>query len=288
MNPISWSIDEQTIVRTLTLDDAEVIFRAIDANRDRLRPYMPGSGRPARRTTCARSSSDRSRRPTDEDANGIWVAEEFAGIVGLRSIRRTNTGEIGYWNVRSFEGRGLITRACRRFFDYGFRERMLHRIEIRAAADNLRSRAVAERLGFTLEGTMRDGHRMPDDTYVDQVVYGLLEAEWRADVTGSRPSSSTCSARWCRSSPRPTSSRACATMARVLGADPDRFEDGVDGRRAEARQTGVFATVEDNVRHICAALGVDPSDDAVATALDLRLAAVPDVVPSRGAARSRR
>jgi putative hydrolase of the HAD superfamily len=59
-------------------------------------------------------------------------------------------------------------------------------------------------------------------------------------------------------------------MAHALGADRDRFE-GAWRQTAEARQTGVFATVEDNVRHICAELAVDPSDDAVATALDLRL-----------------
>ena len=99
---------------------------------------------------------------------------------GLRVDTEMNTGEIGYWNVRAFEGHGLITKACRLFIDHGFRERKLHRIEIHAAADNLRSRAVAERLGFTHEATMRDGHRKPDDTYVDQVVYGLLEHEWPA------------------------------------------------------------------------------------------------------------
>ena len=59
-------------------------------------------------------------------------------------------------------------------------------------------------------------------------------------------------------------------MARALGADQDRFEDAWR-QTAEARQTGRFATVEDNVRHICGSLGVDPSDDAVAMALDLRL-----------------
>jgi ribosomal-protein-serine acetyltransferase len=177
VNPISWSIDEHTIVRTLTLEDAEVIFRAIDANRDRLRPYMPWE-RTTRSPDDVRAFIERSlASPTDEDANGIWVAEEFAGNVGLRVDTEMNTGEIGYWNVRSFEGRGLITEACRRFVEHGFRERMLHRIEIHAAVDNLRSRSVAERLGFTLEGTMRDGHRKPDDTYVDQVVYGLLESD---------------------------------------------------------------------------------------------------------------
>jgi ribosomal-protein-serine acetyltransferase len=105
---------------------------------------------------------------SDEDANGIWVAGEFAGTVGLRVDPDMNTGEIGYWNVRSFEGRGLITEACRRLVEHGFHERMLHRIEIHAAA---------ERLGFTLEGTMRDGHRRSDDIYVDQVVYGLLASD---------------------------------------------------------------------------------------------------------------
>jgi putative hydrolase of the HAD superfamily len=59
-------------------------------------------------------------------------------------------------------------------------------------------------------------------------------------------------------------------MALVVGADPGRFEDAWR-QTAEARQTGGFATVEDNVRHICASLGLEPSDDAVAVALDLRL-----------------
>ena len=178
MNPISWPIDEQTIVRTLTIDDAEVIFHAIDANRDRLRPYMHWE-RTTRSPDDVRAFIERSlASTTDEDANGIWVAGEFAGNVGLRiDPAELHTGEIGYWNVRSFEGRGLITEACRRFIEHGFGVRMLHRIEIHAAADNVRSRAVAERLGFTLEGTMRDGHGMPDDTYVDQVVYGLLASD---------------------------------------------------------------------------------------------------------------
>ena len=178
MNPISWRVDDRAVVRTLTLDDAEAVYRAVDENRVRLRPYMPWE-------TMTRSPDDirvfieRSRAsPTDQEGNGIWVGNEYAGSVGLRVDTEMNSGEIGYWIVAAYEGQGLITGACRLFIDHGFRELRLHRIEIHAAADNLRSRAVAERLGFTHEATTRDGHRKPDDTYVDQVVYGLLEHEW--------------------------------------------------------------------------------------------------------------
>jgi ribosomal-protein-serine acetyltransferase len=179
VKPISWPIDDRALVRTLTLDDAEVVYRAVDENRDRLRPYMPWEAT-TRSPDDVRAFIERSlASPMDQEANGIWVGEEYAGGVGLSIDKDMNSGEIGYWIVRGFEGQGLVTRACRLFIDHGFGERKLHRIEIHAAADNRRSRAVAERLGFIHEATTRDGHRRPDDTYVDQVVYGLLELEWR-------------------------------------------------------------------------------------------------------------
>ena len=178
--PISWSIDERATLRTLTLDDAEVVFRAIDDNRDRLHPYMPWE-QTTHSPADVRAFIERSlASSTDREANGIWVGEDYAGSVGLRVDPAMLAGELGYWNVRGFEGQGLITSACRRLIEYGFTERELHRIEIQAAADNRRSRAVAERLGFTFEASMRDGHRHPDGTLVDQVVYGLLEHEWPA------------------------------------------------------------------------------------------------------------
>jgi ribosomal-protein-serine acetyltransferase len=178
VNPISWEIEDWAIVRTLTLEDAEVVYRAVDKNRDRLHPYMPWENA-TRSPADVRTFIERAlASSSDHEGNGIWVGDEYAGSIGLSIDTAANAGEIGYWVVRGFEGRGLITKACRLFIDHGFGEWKLHRIEIQAAADNRRSRAVAERLGFTFEATMRDGHRTPDGSYVDQVVYGLLEHEW--------------------------------------------------------------------------------------------------------------
>jgi ribosomal-protein-serine acetyltransferase len=49
---------------------------------------------------------------------------------------------------------------------------------IRAGVDNLRSRAVPERLGYRQEGVERGGGRGLGGFY-DTAVYAMVEEEWR-------------------------------------------------------------------------------------------------------------
>lgn len=180
MSAIRWRIDERAFVGTLAPDDAEELFAVVDANRDRLRPWMPWE--PTTRTAAdVRAFIERCRSETALrlEGNGLWVDGELGGSIGLRIDDEDMKGEIGYWIGRRFEGRGIVTRACRLFVDHGFRKLGLHRISIHVAASNVRSRAVAERLGFMQEGVLRGAERVADG-YHDLVVYGMLEDEWRS------------------------------------------------------------------------------------------------------------
>ena len=49
----------------------------------------------------------------------------------------------------------------------------------REGSTNTRSRSVAERLGMRQEGVLRGGVRTPQG-FLDLVIYGILEDEWRA------------------------------------------------------------------------------------------------------------
>jgi ribosomal-protein-serine acetyltransferase len=179
VKPIRWDLGEGLIVRTYIVGDAQELFDLIDANRERLRPWMIWE---PQTTTVADSRAFIERclaAETDMEGNGVWLDGALIAAVGLGVDTLANSGEIGYWIDGGHEGRGIITRVCERFFDFAFDELGFHRMELQAALTNVRSRAVAERLGMTQEGVARDGIRVADG-YLDSVQYAILEDEWRA------------------------------------------------------------------------------------------------------------
>ena len=103
----------------------------------------------------------------------------LAGTVGFHRIDRANlTTSIGYWLAAPYEGRGLMTAAVEALVTHAFEVWGLHRVELRIAPANERSRALAARLGFTEEGVMRGAERFGDD-HRDLIMHSLLAPEWR-------------------------------------------------------------------------------------------------------------
>ena len=164
-------------VRFLESADARELFDLVDADRERLRRRMPWvDGTNSDDDT--RAFIERGGSGENLDALGIFVAGTCVGTIGARPDPMHGDCEIGYWISSAQEARGLVTQACRALIEHLFSTPDCHRITIRAAPDNLRSRAIPERLGFTQEGLMREAGWTPVEGYHDLVVYGLLEDEW--------------------------------------------------------------------------------------------------------------
>lgn len=109
----------------------------------------------------------------------IVVDGRAVGVVGVHGISWPNQStSIGYWLSELYEGRGIMTAAVGAYTDHAFRDWKLRRMELRAALENRRSRAVAERLGFVEEGILRQAERV-GNRYHDLVVYSALSGDWR-------------------------------------------------------------------------------------------------------------
>jgi ribosomal-protein-serine acetyltransferase len=163
-------------LRSLRLRDARALFALVDANRDRLRTWLPWPD--ANRTVLDSRAYILLMRKRAQaglgQAFGLWWKGELVGVAGFNWVDRANRcGAIGYWLAETAQGRGLMTAAVAALVRHGFRTLKLNRIEIRAGVRNRRSRAIPERLGFRREGILRQVERL-GDRYVDHVVYGLL------------------------------------------------------------------------------------------------------------------
>jgi ribosomal-protein-serine acetyltransferase len=174
-------LGDDVVLKLLRRRHARSLHVLTDRNRDRLRPWLPWVDR-VRGLTGTLNFIEQGLGQANTGAGfqaGIWVRGHLAGVVGTHRIDWDNrsTG-LGYWIDGAHEGRGHMTRSVGAVLDYLFRNLRLHRVEIRAATDNLRSRGVPERLGFRLEGVIRQEHRV-GDLWQDLAVYGLLESEWR-------------------------------------------------------------------------------------------------------------
>jgi ribosomal-protein-serine acetyltransferase len=167
-------------LRLLEEDDAEELHALVEANRDHLAGWMPWAADQdfPRTANFLRVVAEKHARG-DGLEGAIVLGGRIVGCAGFPVIDPVaGAAIIGYWVAEEQEGRGLVTRAVRALIDHAFGELGLHRVEIRAATDNVRSRAIPERLGFTQEGVLREAE-LVNGRYQDLAVYGLLATDER-------------------------------------------------------------------------------------------------------------
>ncbi|MFD2637898.1 GNAT family N-acetyltransferase [Piscibacillus salipiscarius] len=80
--------------------------------------------------------------------------------------------QIGFWINSRYSGKGYMTEAVEGLTNYGLEELGFQRIEILCDSKNTKSRQVPERLGYELEGILKNEDRSPDGTELrDTCVY---------------------------------------------------------------------------------------------------------------------
>jgi ribosomal-protein-serine acetyltransferase len=110
----------------------------------------------------------------------IFDGDTLCGAIRLNHIEPENRKvSIGYYIGAGFQGQGLATMSIRAVLRFVFEGLGFNRVQLKCASINLPSQRVAERLGFSWEGLLRQAE-MIDGQYVDHFVYGLLREEFEA------------------------------------------------------------------------------------------------------------
>jgi RimJ/RimL family protein N-acetyltransferase len=173
---------ERLMLRPYRPEDAAALAAAVEESRARLREWLDWvdrfDGPDDALYYVTGAAHDWARR--HDLFFGIFtvMSGRYLGNVGLHNIDWTiRSFEIGYWLRDSAEGHGFMQEAVRRLTDFAFEELAANRVEIRCDPRNVRSRRVAERLGFVCEGCLRNSRRDPRGRARDTLVYALVPGD---------------------------------------------------------------------------------------------------------------
>jgi len=178
-------VGERTIVRPYRSGDGGALFDAIDESREHILPWMPwGPSHAKPEDSEAFVRQARTRYDQREDLPLAFFDRNTRRILGGTGLHRIDWNvrafEIGYWIRASAQGNGYVTETAALLTQMSFDLLEAKRVSITVAVANTRSAAIAKRLGFILEGTLRNSIKDANGNLHDRLVFAMTPEEWRA------------------------------------------------------------------------------------------------------------
>lgn len=165
MNPIlidfpSEFETERLHIRMPMPGDGKVVHESKQASKNELLPWMPWAQREESEEDAEINIREAHVNFLNREDLRLLVFHKETGVLiansGLHRIDwDVRKFEIGYWIDTRYSGKGYMTEAAKGIAEFAFRELKANRVEIRCDVKNAKSRAIAERLGFELEGILR-------------------------------------------------------------------------------------------------------------------------------------
>ena len=182
---------ERLIMRCWDPRDAPLAHAAILASLDHLEPWMPWIQEEPKslEQRLALLRQFRGKFDLGEDFTyAIFnaVESEVWGGTGLHTRRGEGVREIGYWIRVDQVNQGYATESTAAMVRVAFEIDRLRRVEIRCDPVNKRSAAIPRKLGFTLEGVLRQRDQFRGAGR-DTQVWSLLADEYPASPASQLP-----------------------------------------------------------------------------------------------------
>ncbi len=179
--PESFESDRLTIRAPRPGDGAE-LNAAVQETFGDLKAWMPWA---QQMPTLEESETHVRRAQCDflarEDLTLLLFLRGTNTLVGGSGLHRINWDipkfEIGYWCRKRFQGQGYIRESTEAIARFALETLGAKRVEIRCDSKNVRSQRIPDRLGFTLEGTLRNDSLSPSGELRDTLVFAKVKRD---------------------------------------------------------------------------------------------------------------
>jgi len=173
-------IDSEIKLELATKYIAKDIFDIIDRNRENLKERFNWLDSAKEVADTQEYISDMLEKMAK--GRSIYMAIRYkgkvVGVVDFNSINETlKTTEIGYILDKDYRGKGIMQRVVKELCNMAFNTMGMNKVIIRCANNNPKSCNVAEALGFTKEGTLREFENI-NGVLIDLHLYSLLRREY--------------------------------------------------------------------------------------------------------------
>ncbi|MBA2173781.1 GNAT family N-acetyltransferase [Halobacillus locisalis] len=188
MNPITKNIrtsleTERCLLRAPQSGDGEQINKAIKRSLAELSPWLAFARQhPSVEDTETNTRQAASKFITRENLRYLIFSKETGAFIGSTGFHEIDWSvpklEIGYWIDTKHSGNGYMLEAVEALTTFAFEELDMVRIEIQCESENVRSRAIPEKLGFQMEGIMRNDDRSVDGKRLtDTCIYSKVKVD---------------------------------------------------------------------------------------------------------------
>lgn len=171
-------LENRIRIRVLEQSDIDAYHNLIMEAKDELKQWLTVSEKVATKEQTAENIAYQMK--VNNPVPTLFMIEfenQLVGQISFHTIDHTNqSGEIGYWLLRAYQGHGIMTKALNFLITYGFMTLKLHRLEMKIAKGNTKSHLLAKRLGFRQEGVLKEAKYL-NGQFIDYIVYGLLEQD---------------------------------------------------------------------------------------------------------------
>ena len=171
---------ERLLIRSPRLEDTPLVYEAVLESRKELQPWMPWATDDYTLEACETNQRQAiAKFVTQEDFRLMFFDKQTGRLIGNSGFHRIDWSvprfEIGYWCRSSETGKGYVTEVVRGLSKLAFETLGAARVEICCDDLNIKSAAVAQRCGYTLEGIRRNDERSANGQLRSTRIYGMID-----------------------------------------------------------------------------------------------------------------